>query len=186
MVLGFSRRSSLQRQANHQIGPIRLVAGRIGPNSKDKEFMDEKVIEMFMLIAAHGTESSHWSTTLEERLKRIGRICSFCEAPLPQGVSRREAYCEHCPPPEAHRVRMEFHFQRGWYCRFWDAETEEMLSTQLTFRDAERLYTLVNRGRGLIGGWRVKDVFFHAIGTGRGVVTLTLDESQYHALRTAK
>lgn len=82
---------------------------------------------------------------------------------------------------------MNFHFlQRRWHCGFWDADVGEMLPTQLCFQQADSLYTIARRGRGFIGGGRVaKFGFFNAIGASRGTIGLTLDESQYQALRAA-
>jgi hypothetical protein len=82
---------------------------------------------------------------------------------------------------------MDFRFlQRRWCCDFWDTDAGEMLPARLCFEHAESLYMLARRGRGFISGGRTaKFDFFNAIGAGRGAISLTLDESQYQALRAA-
>lgn len=123
----------------------------------------------------------------EEHEKLNGRICSFCKAHLPPRTARRQTYCEHCPPAEAHRIRMDFRFlQRRWRCGFWDADAGEMLPALLCFEYADSLYALARRGRGFVGGGRVVKLgFFNAIVAGQGSIGLTLDEPQYLALRAA-
>lgn len=137
-----------------------------------------------VMTSAQWEVKSPWLSP-KECQKLTGLICSFCEAPLPHRTARRQAYCEHCPPAGAHRIRMDFRFlQRKWHCRFWDADAEKMLSTRLCFEHADSLYTLARRGRGFIDSGRgPKFDFFNAIGAGRGAISLTLDESQYQALR---
>ncbi len=123
----------------------------------------------------------------DEREKLNGRICSFCATPLPHRAARGQSYCAHCPPAGAHHIRMHFRFlQRRWRCGFRDADAGEMLPARLCFEYAESLYVLARRGRGFIGGGSLaKFNFFNAIGNGRGAISLTLDDSQYQALRAA-
>ena len=149
--------------------------------------MNETVVQMYLAMTSAQFENTNRWLSHEEREKLTGRICSFCETPLPRGADRRQIYCAHCPPAGAHHVRMEFSFlQRRWHCGFWDADAGKMLSAQLCFEHADSLYTLARRGRGFIGGGRVaKFDFFNAIGAGRGAISLTLNEPQYQALRTA-
>ena len=76
--------------------------------------------------------------------------------------------------------------QRRWHCSFWNADAGEMLPARLCFEHAETLYALARRGRGFVGGGRMTTfAFFNAIGNGRGVIILTLDDTQYQALRSA-
>lgn len=124
----------------------------------------------------------------EEQQKLAGRICSFCKTPLPHGAARGHCYCTHCPPAGAHHLRMDFRFQRRrWRCEFWDADAEKMLIVRLNFAHADRLYILARRGRGFIGDGKkmAKLSFFNAVANGHGAISLTLDDSQYQALRAA-
>lgn len=148
---------------------------------------NETVVQMYLAMTSAQFESTSQWLKPDERQKLTGRICSFCEKPLPRGTARRQTYCEHCPPAGAHRIRMDFRFlQRRWRCGFWDADAGEMLPARLCFQHADSLYTLARRGRGFIGGRRVAKVdFFNAIGAGRGAISLTLTEPQYQALRAA-
>jgi len=146
---------------------------------------NETVVEMYMVMTSAQFENTNRWLDPSERQKLNGRICSFCEVPLPRGAARGQSYCAHCPPPGAHRIRMEFRFlQRRWLCEFWDAEAGKMLLARLWFQYADSLYTLARRGRGFVVAGRVaKRNFFNAIGNGRGAISLTLDEPQYQALR---
>jgi len=146
---------------------------------------NETVVQMYLLMTCAQWETTNRWLSPEERKKLTGRICSFCEAPLPLGTARRQTYCEHCPPAGAHHIRMDFRFlQRQWHCGFWDAGTGKMLPARLCFEDAESLHTLARRGRGFIGGGRIAKIdFFNAIGAGLGAICLTLNEPQYQALR---
>lgn len=148
---------------------------------------NETVVQIYLVMTSAQFENANQWLSQEEREKLTGRICSFCEAPLPHRPARRQAYCEHCPPAGAHHIRMGFRYlQRRWYCDFWDAETGEMLLARLCFQYADSLYTLARRGRGFIGGGRAaKRNFFNAIGAGSGAISLTQDDSQYQALRAA-
>lgn len=146
---------------------------------------NETVVQMYMVMTSAQFESTNRWLSLEEREKLTGRICSFCDVPLPRGAARGQSYCEHCPPAGAHRIRMDFRFlQRRWHCEFLDADADKM-PTRL-FEHAESLYTLARRGRSFIGGGSLARFnFFNAIGNGRGTISLTLDDSQYQALRAA-
>jgi len=148
---------------------------------------NETVVQMYMVMASAQFENTDRWLDPDEREKLTGRICSFCRTPLPRENSRRQTYCEHCPPAGVHRIRMDFRFlQRRWYCGFWDTGAGKMLPGRLCFEHADSLYALARRGRGFLEGGRfAKFTFFNAIGAGRGVISLTLDESQYHALRAA-
>ena len=145
---------------------------------------NETVVQMYLVMTSAQFEEKNPFLKAGERQKLTGRICSFCEAPLPNGRVRGQSYCAHCPPAGAHRIRMEFRFlKRRWLCEFWDADAEKMLPARLCFQYADSLYTLARRGRGFVGAGRVaKRSFFNAIGNGRGAISLTLDESQYRAL----
>lgn len=147
--------------------------------------MNETVVQMYLLMTSAQCENANRWLSPDEREKLTGRICSFCESPLPRGTARRQTYCEHCPPAGAHHVRMDFRFlQRRWHCEFRDADAGKMLPVRLCFEHADSLYTLARRGRGFIGSGRVaKRDFFNAIGAGRGAINLTLNEPQYQALR---
>jgi hypothetical protein len=142
---------------------------------------------MYMVMASAQFENSNRWLNSDEREKLTGRICSFCRTPLPQETARRQHYCEHCPPAGAHHIRMDFRFlQQRWHCGFWDADAGEMLPGRLCFEHADSLYALARRGRSFLEGGRLsKFNFFNAIGAGRGVISLTLDEPQYHALCAA-
>ena len=150
--------------------------------------VNETVVEMYLVVTSAQFENTSQWLSQEERNKLTGRICSFCEMPLPRGTARRQTYCEHCPPAGAHRIRMDFRFlKRRWRCDFWDAEAGRMLPTRLSFRHADRLYTLAQRGRSFIGGGIfAKREFFNAIGVGSGAINLTLNEPQYQALLARK
>lgn len=147
---------------------------------------NEKVVQMYMVMTSAQFENTNRWLDPGEHQKLTGRICSFCETPLPRGA-RGQSYCAHCPPVGAHHIRMDFRFlERRWRCGFLDADAGEMLPARLCFEYVESLYTLARRGRGFIGGGRMtKFDFFNAIGDGRGVISLTLDEPQYQALRAA-
>lgn len=149
----------------------------------------ETVVQMYMVITSTSARFENTNRWLEpaEHEKLNGYICSFCKTPLPPRTARGQTYCEHCPPAGAHRIRLDFHFlRRRWHCGFWDADAGKMLPAGLCFDHAESLYTLARRGRGFIGGGRrTKFAFFNSIGNGRGTISLTLDESQYQALRAA-
>ena len=146
---------------------------------------NETVVQMYMVMTSAQFEDTNRWLNPDERQKLTGRICSFCEAPLPHGGARGQSYCAQCPPAGAHRIRIEFRFlRRRWHCEFWDAEAGKILSARLCFQYADSLYTLARRGRGFVGGGRVaKRNFFNAIGAGRGTINLTLNEPQYQALR---
>jgi hypothetical protein len=146
---------------------------------------NETIVQMYLAMTSASFENKNQFLKTEERQKLNGRICSFCETPLPRGAARRgQSYCTNCPPAGAHRIRMDFHFlQRLWHCEFWDADADEILPTRLCFQHVDSLYTLARRGRGFVGGGRIN--FFNAIGAGRGAISLTLNESQYQALRSA-
>jgi hypothetical protein len=148
---------------------------------------NETVVQMYMVMASAQFENENRWMNPVKRQKLTGSICSFCATPLPRGPARRQTYCEHCPPAGAHHVRMDFHFvERRWHCRFWDADAAEMLPASLRFEHADSLYTLARRGRGFIGAGRItKLAFLNSIGNGRGAISLTLDNSQYQALRAA-
>lgn len=148
---------------------------------------NETVIQMYLLLTSAQCEIRDPWLSSQEREKLTGRICSFCEAPLPREFGRRQTHCEHCPPAGAHRIRMDFRFlQRRWHCGFWDADAGEMLPARLRFEHADSLYAFARRGRGFVGGGRAAKLrFFNAIDAGRGAISLTLDESQYQALRAA-
>lgn len=148
---------------------------------------NETVVEMYMVMTSAQFEKTDRWLVPSEHQKLNGRICSFCEAPLPHGAARGQSYCAHCPPAGAHHVRMNFRFlERRWRCDFWDTDAGEMLPAQLCFDHAESLYMLARRGRAFIGGGSVaKHKFFNAIGNGRGAIGLTLNEPQYQALRAA-
>ena len=147
--------------------------------------VNETVVQMYLVMTSAQFENTNRWLSQEEREKLTGRICSFCETPLPRGTARRQTYCEHCPPAGAHRIRMEFRFlQRRWRCEFWDAGAGVTLPARVCFEHADSLYALARRGRGFVGGGSLaKFNFFNAIGAGRGSICLTLDESQYQALR---
>lgn len=147
----------------------------------------ETVVEMYMVMTSAQFDNTNPWLDQDEREKLTGRICSFCRAPLPRGAARGQSYCAHCPPAGAHHVRMDFRFlQRRWHCEFLDADADKMLPTRLCFEHAESLYTLARRGRSFIGGGSLARFnFFNAIGNGRGSISLTLDDSQYQALRAA-
>lgn len=147
----------------------------------------ETVVEMYMVMASAQFDNTNPWLDQDEREKLAGRICSFCKTTLPPRTARRQTYCEHCPPTRAHRVRMDFRFlERRWRCEFWDADASEMLPARLSFGHADSLYALARRGRGFIGGGSIaKFSFFNAIGNGRGAINLTLDETQYQALRAS-
>ncbi len=146
---------------------------------------NETVVQMYLVMTIEEFERTNRWLRLDEREKLTGCVCSYCETPLPHGAARGQAYCAHCPPPGAHRIRMEFRFlQRRWLCEFRDAEAGKMLLARLWFQYADSLYTLARRGRGFVGAGRVaKRNFFNATGNGRGAISLTLDEPQYQALR---
>lgn len=148
---------------------------------------NETVVQMYMVMASARFENENRWMNPVERQKLAGSICSFCATPLPRGTARRQTYCEHCPPAGAHHVRMDFRFvERRWRCGFWDADAGKMLPARLCFEHADSLYTLARRGRGFIGDARRKKLaFFNSIGNGRGAISLTLDNSQYQALRAA-
>lgn len=148
--------------------------------------MNETVVQMYMAMTSAQFERTDRWLSQKERQKLNGSICSFCEAPIPHRAARGQSYCEHCPPAGAHRICMEFCFgQRRWHCSFWDADAGEMLPARLCFEHAETLYALARRGRGFVGGAMTMFPFFNAIGNGRGVIILTLDNTQYQALRSA-
>jgi hypothetical protein len=142
---------------------------------------------MYLVMTSAQFENTDRWLSPEERRKLTGRICSFCETPLPLGTARGQTYCEHCPPAGAHHIRTEFRFlQRRWHCEFWDADAGKMLPARLCFEHADSLYTLARRGRAFVGGGRVaKFGFFNAIGAGCGSISLMLNEPQYQALRAA-
>ena len=147
----------------------------------------ETVVQMYLARTIAQFEKTDPLLSHEEHEKLNGRICSFCKTPLPPRTARGHAYCEHCPPAGAHRIRMDFRFlQRRWHCGFWDADAGEMLPTWLCLEYVESLYALARRGRGFVGGGRMtKFAFFNAIAAGLGTINLTLDDSQYQALRAA-
>ena len=147
--------------------------------------MNETVVQMYLAMTSAQFEKTDRWLSQEERQKLNGRICSFCEAPLSHADARGQGYCAHCPPTGAHRIRMEFRFlERRWHCEFRDADAGKMLPARLSFKHADSLYALARRGRGFIGGGRMaKTGFFNAIGNGRGAISLTLDDSQFQALR---
>ena len=147
---------------------------------------NETVVQMYLVRTSALFEKADRLLSNEEQDKLNGRICSFCEAPLPHGDTRGQCYCAHCPPAGAHHVRMDFCFlQRRWRCEFWDVDAGKMLTVRLNFAHADSLYILARRGRGFIGDGRrmARISFFNAIGNGRGAISLTLDDSQYQALR---
>lgn len=148
---------------------------------------NETVVQMYLVRTSAQFEKTDRLLSREEQEKLNGRICSFCKTPLPPKTARGQTYCKHCPPAGAHRIRMDFRFlQRRWHCGFRDVDAGEMLPAQLCFEHAESLYALARRGRGFVGGGRMtKSAFFNSIGNGCGVISLTLDDSQYQALRTA-
>lgn len=148
---------------------------------------NETVVQMHLVMTCAQFENTNRWLNPGEHQKLTGRICSFCEKPLPRGTARGQTYCGHCPSAGAHRIRMEFRFlQRRWHCRFRDADADKMLPTQLCFEYAESLYVLARRGRGFIGTESMtKFAFFNAIGKGRGTINLMLDEPQFQALRAA-
>ena len=148
---------------------------------------NETIIQMYLLMTSAQWETTDPLLSSQEREKLTGRICSFCENPLPRGTARRQTYCGHCPPAGAHSIRMSFRFlQRRWHCEFWDADAGKMLPVRLCFEHADSLYTLARRGSAFIKGGRVvKFDFFNAISAGRGAISLTLNEPQYQALRAA-
>lgn len=167
----------------HSIGPARFYHG-VRAAQKETFMENETVVQMYMEMTCAQLENTNRWLNLDERQKLTGRICSFCEVPLPRGTARRQAYCEHCPPTGAHRILMDFRFlQRRWSCEFRDLNAGGMLPARLSFKHAESLYALARRGRGFVGGGRTAKLgFFNAIGNGRGAISLTLDESQYLAL----
>lgn len=146
---------------------------------------NETVVQMHLVMTSAQFENTKPWLNHDESQKLTGRICSFCETPLPHGGVRGQSYCAHCPPAGAHHIRMDFRFlQRRWHCEFWDADAGKMTPSRLCFKHADSLYTLARRGRGFVSGGRgVKFGFFNAIGAGRGAISLTLNESQYQALR---
>jgi len=148
---------------------------------------NETVVQMYLVMTSSQVETTNRWLNIDERQKLTGRICSFCGAPLPRATTRRQTYCEQCPPAGAHCIRMDFCFlQRRWHCGFWDADAGKMLPVRLCFEHADSLYTLARRGSAFIKGGRVvKFDFFNAIGGGRGAISLTLNEPQYQALRAA-
>jgi len=148
---------------------------------------NETVVQMYLARTSAQFEKTDRLLSHEEHEKLNGRICSFCKTPLPPRTVRGQTYCEHCPPAGAHCIRMEFRFlQRRWRCEFWDADADKMLPARLNLQHAESLYALARRGRGFIGGGSLaKFNFFNSIGNGRGAISLTLDDSQYQALRAA-
>jgi len=148
---------------------------------------NESIIQMYLLMTSAQWETTDPLLSLQEREKLTGRVCSFCENPLPRGTARRQTYCEHCPPAGAHRIRLDFRFlQRRWHCGFWDADAGKMLPVRLCFEHADSLYALARRGGAFIGrGRAVKFNFFNAIGAGRGAISLTLNGPQYQKLCTA-
>jgi hypothetical protein len=148
---------------------------------------NDTVVQMYLVMTLAQFENTNRWLNPGERQKLTGRICSFCEAPLPHGGAQGQSYCAQCPPAGAHHIRMDFRFlRRRWRCEFWDADAGEMLPARLCFEHADSLYVLSRRGRGFVGGGRMtKFGFLNAIGTGHGAISLTLDESQYQALRVA-
>jgi hypothetical protein len=142
---------------------------------------------MYLVMTSSQFETTNRWLNIDEREKLTGRICSFCGAPLPRGTTRRQTYCEHCPPAGAHRIRMDFRFlHRRWHCEFWDADAGKMLPARLSFEHADSLYTLARRGGAfIVRGRAVKLDFFNAIGAGRGAISLTLNGPQYQKLCAA-
>jgi len=148
---------------------------------------NETVVQMYLVMTSSQFETTNRWLNIDEREKLTGRICSFCGAPLPRGTTRRQTYCEHCPPAGAHRIRMDFRFlHRRWHCEFWDADAGKMLPARLSFEHADSLYTLARRGGAfIVRGRAVKLDFFNAIGAGRGAISLTLNGPQYQKLCAA-
>ena len=148
---------------------------------------NETLVQMHLARTSAQFEKTDRLLSNEEQDKLNGRICSFCKSPLPPKTARGQCYCVHCPPAGARRIRMDFRFlQRRWRCGFWDVDAGKMLTDRLSFAHADSLYILARRGRGFIGaGSMTKFDFFNAIGNGRGSISLTLDDSQYQALRAA-
>jgi len=149
---------------------------------------NETVVQMYLARTSAQFEKTDRFLSHEEREKLNGRICSFCATPLPHVAIRGQCYCAHCPPAGARHIRMEFCFlQRRWRCGFWDVDAGKMLTVRLNFAHADSLYILARRGRGFIGDGKrmAKSSFFNAIGNGCGAINLTLDDSQYQALRAA-
>ena len=148
---------------------------------------NETAVQMYLIMTSAQFEKTNRLLNHEEREKLNGRMCSFCKAPLPPRTVRGQTYCERCPPAGAHHIRIDFRFLgRRWHCGFWDVDAGEMLPAGLCFEHSESLYALARRGRGFIGGGKTaKFAFFNAIGNGRGAINLTLDETQYQALRAS-
>jgi len=115
-------------------------------------------------------------------MKRAGRICSSCKAPLPPPHTSGEKLCEHCgTPTKTHRVFMSFLLHEGgWRCLFWEEDLKTHIPRVVTFREPAKIRETADRGH---CGHEARQALDLAIESGRGSLWLNISAKQYLALR---
>jgi hypothetical protein len=71
----------------------------------------------------------------------------------------------------------------GWHCQFLEPDLKTPLPRKLTFKSADKLRALIERGRG-ITTQESRSMVEYAINVGRGGVFLRLSEEQYSRLKS--
>ena len=115
-------------------------------------------------------------------MKRAGRICSSCKAPLPPPHTSGEKLCEHCRlPTKIHRIFMSFIFHEGgWRCLFWEEDLKTHTPRVVTFREPGKIHETAVRGHCDHESRQALDL---AIESGQGSLWLNLSDEQILALR---
>src|SRR6266480_5635450 len=76
------------------------------------------------------------------RMRCAGKICCECKMPLPPPHRPGERLCARCASgSDKRRVYMEFVFNQGWECRFFEsAGAGEERAEQISHRRAEEVF----------------------------------------------
>jgi len=117
------------------------------------------------------------------RMRRAGRICSFCNCPLPRPHTIGEQLCAACQARSPRRrVYMYFMLRERWHCQFMEEDLKTPMARRLVLRDPAKLLEIAERG-GYAVSLEGRQAMDQAIANGRGGIWLQLTEEQYRKLR---
>jgi hypothetical protein len=140
--------------------------------------VNEQAIRFFMNQSVRYARSASNEPAVAARKMRAGKICNSCKHGLPEPHTPGSKRCEFCA--QRHLVYMYFRRFSGWHCSFRN-EARKKLPRELTFKNAETLVELAQRGNGLIDKWD-EEGFELDLVIGRGGIWLRLSDEQYRAL----
>lgn len=91
-------------------------------------------------------------------------------------------FCAYALSVAEHKVYLYFQLSNGWHCQFLEPDLKTSLRRKLTFKSADKLRELIERGHG-ITTQESHSMVEYAISNGRGGVFLLLSEVQYSRLK---